>query len=80
MGNSAFGQALEDGDLKLPDDSPLPACETDLLHSAAIRNLLGATFSGTTAPVLPFIIVGDAAFPLRRYMAIYVTSISREKS
>ena len=24
LGNSAFGQILEDGDLKLPDDSPLP--------------------------------------------------------
>ena len=45
--NSSFGKALEDGEMVLPNPSPLP---------------------GTTEPKLPFMIVGDEAFPLRNYL------------
>ena len=45
--NCAFGQALEDGELLLPN----PAC-----------------LSGTGRPELPYVMVGDEAFPLRNYL------------
>ena len=45
--NNAFGKALEDGSMVLPDPSPLPE---------------------TTSPLVPHVIVGDAAFPLCNYL------------
>ena len=45
--NSAFGKALKDGSMALPDPSSLPE---------------------TTAPLVPHVIVGDAAFPLCNYL------------
>ena len=44
LANSEFGQALENGNLSIPDPHPL---------------------TGTTQPALPYVIVGDAAFPLK---------------
>lgn len=45
--NFAFRQALEDGELKLPNPACLP---------------------GTVTPELPYVMVGDEAFPLRNYL------------
>lgn len=45
--HSSFGKGLEEGQMMLPNPTPLP---------------------GTTEQELPFVMVGDEAFPLRNYL------------
>ena len=67
-GNSLLRQALEDGDLNIPEDLPLPGLAQESDFITTLYYSLLKYISGTTGPVLPFTFVGDEAFPLRRYM------------
>ena len=69
MANSDFGQALEEGALLIPDDRPLPGkSHADTVDSGLIIWCESLIPSGTTMPSLPYVIVGDAAFPLKKNM------------
>ena len=70
-GNCSFHQALEDGDLDIPEDSPLPClalCNYFITTPILSLSTCLRTISGTTGPALPYVMVGDEAFPLRRYL------------
>ena len=59
---SAFGQALEENTLCIPAPAPLPGDK----HSEFLCHIFTNIFSfGTMQPSLPYVIIGDEAFPLR---------------
>lgn len=68
LSNSAFGQAMEEGTLSLPGPSPLPSWLKCVSVPILSYNNIHIILQDTTQPDLPFVFVGDEAFPLRNYM------------
>ena len=61
FGNCLFHQILEDGDLDIPEDSPLPGlalCNYFITTSILTLSTCLHTISGTTGPALPYICHG----------------------
>ena len=69
LSHSAFGQALEENTLCIPTPTALPGGTCHIVTTSMFYQYISS--SGSTQPPLPYVFVGDEAFPLHNMLRPY---------